>query len=942
MTHLHSSLGSVSPRLAQSWLDAAAQADGTPEPPPTASEQIALAWALKDACYEAWSSSPPQTVIAAQALASLATASREPQVQALAAWTGAIAALVHGDMERAARSLDAANLGFGALRMRLAAAQTQVARVMALAMLGRHDEALRCAQDAYAVLTDEGDLRTAGKLGINLGSMHLRRDEYDKAVGHYQTAAVLLARAGDREGSVMADIGLADAMTWLGDFDEAQRLYDRARMRTRTHAMPVLQALVEGNIGWLELARGRHREALRALEASYRRFGELQMPQRQAIAEQHLADGYLEVNLLPEAIALYERAIVAFTMQDAPDDLAWTQAQLGRALTRAGADQRSELALDEAARGYAGLDNRAGGGTVRLWQAELALHRGDAEGSIALAEAAATALAAAGLQRWCDMAQTVKGDALLAKHCWDEASDVFVEVLQRQDHYQLAAPTVRCRTGLGLAAQARGETEVARQHLEEAVALNEQQRAALPSGEMRIAFQAQVMRPYEALLALSLASPGRRQAEEVLMILERCRARALLELGVDAPAANDADGSLGVLRDRVRWLHCHLGRPDAAPRDNKALREQLVVLERDLLESLRRQRLSEGDIDGVSARAPLDLGALLAALGDDTVLVEYGQAGGELFACTTSSEGVRLWRGLAKAAEWTEALRRVRFQIDTMRHGTDRLSAHAEMLRSRSRHHLGCLYDMLWRPLEEAVALKRRAVIVPCGALHYVPFAALYDGHGHLVERHDLAVSPSAAMALRRWRQGVTPPQRVSAFGTGAGLAHAEDEARRVGATFEKAIVFTGAAATSAALRDTARNSDLIHIACHAAFRPDSPVFSTLHLADGALTLLDLQSLAMGPATVVLSGCETGLGALSPGDDLTGLVSSFIGRGAARVVASHWPVDDGASAHLMNDFYTSLSMGQPVSAALSRAQRSAAVGGLHPFYWAAFAVHGGP
>ena len=42
---------------------------------------------------------------------------------------------------------------------------------------------------------------------------------------------MLFARVGDREHSVMADIGLADALTALGDFDEAMRIYARAAMR---------------------------------------------------------------------------------------------------------------------------------------------------------------------------------------------------------------------------------------------------------------------------------------------------------------------------------------------------------------------------------------------------------------------------------------------------------------------------------------------------------------------------------------------------------------------------------------------------------------------------------------------------------------------------------------------------------------------------------------
>ena len=57
---------------------------------------------------------------------------------------------------------------------------------------------------------------------------------------------------------------------------------------------------------------------------------------------------------------------------------------------------------------------------------------------------------------------------------------------------------------------------------------------------------------------------------------------------------------------------------------------------------------------------------------------------------------------------------------------------------------------------------------------------------------------------------------------------------------------------------------------------------------------------------VVLSGCETGLGELSSGDELVGLTRAFIYAGTPSVVASLWKVDDASTAHLMSGFYRNL------------------------------------
>jgi CHAT domain-containing protein len=62
----------------------------------------------------------------------------------------------------------------------------------------------------------------------------------------------------------------------------------------------------------------------------------------------------------------------------------------------------------------------------------------------------------------------------------------------------------------------------------------------------------------------------------------------------------------------------------------------------------------------------------------------------------------------------------------------------------------------------------------------------------------------------------------------------------------------------------------------------------------------------LNASLVVLSGCETGLGKLSSGDEIVGLTRAFIYAGTPSVVASLWKVDDHPTAHLMSSFYKNL------------------------------------
>jgi CHAT domain-containing protein len=71
----------------------------------------------------------------------------------------------------------------------------------------------------------------------------------------------------------------------------------------------------------------------------------------------------------------------------------------------------------------------------------------------------------------------------------------------------------------------------------------------------------------------------------------------------------------------------------------------------------------------------------------------------------------------------------------------------------------------------------------------------------------------------------------------------------------------------------------------------------------------------------VLSACETGLGELTGGEGVQGLVRAFHLAGCPNVVASLWNVNDDATAALMAEFYRQLwQEHQPPIEALRQAQ----------------------
>ena len=111
-----------------------------------------------------------------------------------------------------------------------------------------------------------------------------------------------------------------------------------------------------------------------------------------------------------------------------------------------------------------------------------------------------------------------------------------------------------------------------------------------------------------------------------------------------------------------------------------------------------------------------------------------------------------------------------------------------------------------------------------------------------------------------------------------------------------------------------------MHVAAHGRFRVDNPQFTSLELANGRVTVYDLERLSKVPSRIVLSSCESGLSAVSAGDELMGFTAAVFTLGTQTVIAAVVPVPDETTKGLMLALDDELSRDTPPAQALVNAR----------------------
>jgi tetratricopeptide (TPR) repeat protein len=841
------------------------------------------------------------SAVRARAAEILADESQPRSVACIAEWVVGLAHHELGEpalaVEHLRRAAQLARTGGDAETEALARA----ALAISLLSLGRTASARREIARAY----ERAPLAALGRVDFLAALVDQRVGDLDRALARYRQALPRLRRDGDRASVARALLNRGTLLAYQGDADAALADFAEVEALAGELALPVLVAMAAHNAGFALGRRGAVGEALAAFDRAGAAYDELGRPPRLvAVLAADRCDVLLQAGLADDARAAAESAVAALEPVDAAH-AAESRLLLAQACLAAGDADRA--AAEAAAAGDAFRSAR------RPPWAALAGYVG-VQAAIRAQEDAVTpsprllsrSLAAA--RRLEDQGWRI--EALHARTFVGRVALALGRPAVAADELARAADA-RGRGPVGLRAQAwhatalvrlaRDDRAGAKDALRRGLALVDAYRAQLGATELRVGAAAHGEDLARLGLRLALAD-GR--PWEVLRWAERWRAGALRLPPVTAPADSELADVLG----RLRTAEAELREATLAGAAEATALARIARLERDVRDRARRAASA-----APTATAAFDGAALAAALGD-RVLVEFVNIEGVMHTVTVAGGRARL-HAVTAVAEVEDELRFLTFALRRVLAPVRPQPASAgvldDVLTAAKR-----VDDLLLAPLGLEPGLP--VVVVPTRPLHQLPWGVLPSLTGRAV-----TVAPSAALWLR-------PRERPATGGTvvvaGPDLPVADEEAADVAAAYPRARLLRGPEATVERVLDALAGARLAHVAAHGRLRSDSPLFSSLVLADGALTLYDLERLAAPPDTFVLPACNAALPQVARGDEVLGMATALVGLGVRSVIAPVLPVPDAATRPFVLAVHAGLRSGRGPGTALADAATAAGDG----------------
>jgi len=363
------------------------------------------------------------------------------------------------------------------------------------------------------------------------------------------------------------------------------------------------------------------------------------------------------------------------------------------------------------------------------------------------------------------------------------------------------------------------------------------------------------------------------------------------------------DSAFADARARLRTLSAALRVAEREFQDSGELADQVRRVEREVADQSRRVR-NDSLISGEPVTT-VQVGELVAG----TPVVRFMRVGQELVRLDIDPGVTETSVHRLGSVDWFRA------QTLSLRASAERAlqPSKSERLNAMTQASLSSLATELDTALFHGRASEQLTVI-PDAALAGLPWGLLPSQAGI-----STMVLPMAGLV------GGASQRQLGNVLTVAGpaLAQADHEAATVAQCYEHGTYLASTASTADVVLDAFADADVVHIAAHGYLRPDQPMLSSIELADGLLTLADLQRVRPMPHVVVLASCSSARELSLDGDELFGAAAVLLSAGAGYVIACPISLpDDLDTTSVMTTLHKRLAAGDTPGQSLTYCTRT--------------------
>ena len=521
----------------------------------------------------------------------------------------------------------------------------------------------------------------------------------------------------------------------------------------------------------------------------------------------------------------------------------------------------------------------------------------------------------------------------------------------------------------------------------QAVELLENLRGEVKSSDTKESLVERYLWIYKRLVKLLLQQNS---PEDAFVYAERSKARSFLdqlaEAGAGIRKGIDPDllaeeqqlhqrlgnvwGSLG---EKINAYNQSTSQPQRAVLEEelKTLQQQIDDLEQDLDRLQETMRHRNPRYAALKYPQPISLSEVQGTLlKEDESVLEYFWGETELYLFVI---GQKHFHVLTIPVKEQETAKRIE-QLLTPFRKIGQSPSLEETLKQVDLNLAYELYQRIVQPAESYLQGVHTLLVVPDGALHYLPFEIFvtqqieaqakgeiafsrYHKASYLIRRYAMVYAPSASvlkpdllyhvqdagqpehtfLALAPFSEEklvqnapvieamreltiVEDDQHGQNFELSR-LPFSEKEVKIIASLFPSSSqYFLGSEATEQIVHQQGADYRYVHLATHGLLDSDHPMYSSIVFYDSLLQMYETFNLELHADLVALSACETGLGALKRGEGLIGLTRAFMYAGTPSVLVSLWSVDDQSTSSLMTEFYRRLNAGVHKAEALRQAQ----------------------